>query len=136
MTGEKILIVDDEEGMRKLLGRVLAKNGYESVSAANGNEALRLVESEQFDLVITDYNMPKLTGSSLCRRLRQHPHYTHTPIVLMTACIDDLDLARLSSDLRLTEIWSKPLSMTSLVDRVTAVLAVDCDLVTQGIERR
>ena len=53
MAGEKILIVDDEEGMRKLLGRVLTKNGYETASAANGGEALRLIETEQIDLVIT-----------------------------------------------------------------------------------
>ena len=71
MAGEKILIVDDEAGMRKLLGRVLAKNGYESVAAADGKEALRLVEGEQFDLVITDIKMPGMDGLQLMQELKE-----------------------------------------------------------------
>ncbi len=83
MTGEKILIVDDEEGMRKLLGRVLAKNGYESVTAANGNEALRLIESEQFDLVITDIKMPGMDGLQLLQELKEFD--PALPIIVITA---------------------------------------------------
>ena len=82
MPGEKILIVDDEEGMRKLLGRVLAKNGYESVAAASGAEALRLAESEQFDLVITDIKMPGMDGLQLLQELKDFN--PALPIIVIT----------------------------------------------------
>jgi DNA-binding NtrC family response regulator len=83
MAGEKILIVDDEAGMRKLLGRVLAKNGYDSVAAANGTEALRLAEAEQFDLVITDIKMPTMDGLQLLQELKNFD--PALPIIVITA---------------------------------------------------
>ena len=70
MFSEKILIVDDEEGMRKLLARVLIKHGYEAVIAANGKEALALVESDTFDLIITDINMPGMDGLQLLKEVK------------------------------------------------------------------
>ena len=127
---KKILLAEDNVGQAKAICCSLSAAGLEVLSAHDGRAAWELAEDHHFDLIITDYNMPKLTGSGLCRRLRQDPRYTHIPIVLMTACTDDLDLARLSSDLRLVEIWSKPLSLSSLVDRVNAILAVDGELVT------
>lgn len=124
---KNVLVAEDNAGQAKAIRCSLSAAGLEVLSARNGYAALELAESQQFDLIITDYNMPKLNGSDFCRRLRQNPRYMHIPIVLMTACTDDLNLDRLSNDLRLTEIWAKPLSLSSLVDRVNAIL------VTQGM---
>ncbi|PLX98490.1 MAG: DNA-binding response regulator [Desulfuromonas sp.] len=83
MAGEKILIVDDEAGMRKLLGRVLTKYGYDPVAAASGVEALRFAESEQFDLVITDIKMPEMDGLQLLQALKEFN--PDLPIIVITA---------------------------------------------------
>ncbi|PLX80768.1 MAG: DNA-binding response regulator [Desulfuromonas sp.] len=83
MASEKILIVDDEEGMRKLLGRILVKNGYDTVSAPSAEEALRLVEADQFDLVITDIKMPGMDGLQLLQELKAFN--PGLPIIVITA---------------------------------------------------
>ena len=83
MASEKILIVDDEEGVRKLLGRILGKNGYDTVSAPSAEEALRLVEADQFDLVITDIKMPGMDGLQLLQELKAFN--PGLPIIVITA---------------------------------------------------
>jgi len=65
LAGEKILIVDDEEGMRRLLVRVLAREGYQAAAAESGAEAMRRIAGESFDLVITDIQMPGMIGLAL-----------------------------------------------------------------------
>ena len=66
-----VLVVDDEEGIRKFLDRVLQSAGYKTVSAANGPEALRAAESiSTLDMVVTDVMMPEMSGCELARRLR------------------------------------------------------------------
>ena len=62
MASERILIVDDEDGMRRLLSRVLAREGYDTSAVGSGAEALRLVANERFDLVVTDIKMLEMDG--------------------------------------------------------------------------
>jgi DNA-binding NtrC family response regulator len=83
MASEKILIVDDEEGMRRLLGRVLAREGYETVVVASGAEALQQVAADQFDLVITDIVMPGMGGLELLREVKAYD--PALPIIVITA---------------------------------------------------
>ncbi len=83
MASEKILLVDDEEGMRRLLSRVLSREGYEPTTAASGEEALRLVGSEQFDLVITDIKMAGMSGLELLHELKAFD--PALPIIVITA---------------------------------------------------
>ena len=77
-----ILLVDDEEGYRELVARMLAKAGYEVVQAADGIEALSLLEKSKIDLVISDILMPVLNGYALVARLRAK--WPHMPVILMT----------------------------------------------------
>jgi len=72
MASERILIVDDEDGMRRLLGRVLTREGYETSTVGSGAEALRLVANERFDLVVTDIKMPEMDGLQLLEELKQY----------------------------------------------------------------
>jgi len=83
MASEKILIVDDEEGMRRLLARLLFKAGYETATAANGAEALALIESDHFDLVVTDIQMPEMDGLQLLQEIRSFD--PELPIIVITA---------------------------------------------------
>ncbi len=72
MASERILIVDDEDGMRRLLSRVLTREGYDTVAVGSGAEALRLVASERFDLVVTDIKMPEMDGLELLAELKEY----------------------------------------------------------------
>ncbi|PLX93984.1 MAG: DNA-binding response regulator [Desulfuromonas sp.] len=70
MAQERILIVDDEEGMRRMLARLLGREGYDIVTAGSGSEALRQIEADDFDLVITDINMPEMDGLELLKEAK------------------------------------------------------------------
>ncbi|RME35085.1 MAG: sigma-54-dependent Fis family transcriptional regulator, partial [Deltaproteobacteria bacterium] len=83
MAGEKILIVDDEEGMRRLLSRILVKEGYETFAAANGQDALQAVALDEYDLVITDLKMPGMDGLTLLGELKDYD--PRLPIIVITA---------------------------------------------------
>ncbi len=83
MAGEKILIVDDEEGLRRLLVRVLSREGFQVVAVGSGEEALEQVAAEGFDLVVTDIQMPGMNGLALMRRLKEFD--STLPVIVMTA---------------------------------------------------
>ena len=81
---KRIMTVDDAATIRKLVSMTLTDEGYEVRQAADGEEALQLLQEKRFDIVITDINMPKLNGIELVRRLRALPDYRTTPILLLT----------------------------------------------------
>jgi len=87
----RILIVDDEVINLKLVSRLLEIEGYEVVSAQNGEAALELVGQKPPDLALLDVMMPDMDGYELCRRLRQNPLMTDIPIVMLTAMVDETD---------------------------------------------
>jgi DNA-binding NtrC family response regulator len=82
---EKILIVDDEANLRKTLATILQKRGYLTLEAADGSEALALLQKETPDLVFTDWKMPEIGGDELLRHLRQDPRLAAIPIIVITA---------------------------------------------------
>jgi len=79
-----ILICDDSVAIRQMLKLILTTYDYEVIEAHHGLQALELVKSHQFDLIITDINMPKMDGLSLVRELRTLPKYQFIPILLIT----------------------------------------------------
>ncbi|HEM47539.1 MAG TPA: response regulator, partial [Alphaproteobacteria bacterium] len=84
----KILVVDDEEHIRRILKFQLEKNGYAVATAENGVEALAIVRREQPDLIILDLMMPKLDGFEVCRRIRQDFQTNQIPVIMLTAKSD------------------------------------------------
>lgn len=80
----RVLLVEDDAALRRYLGVVLRRAGYEVAEAADGIEALRLALSTRFSLVITDAVMPRLGGPELCRLLRARAEYAALPVVLLT----------------------------------------------------
>lgn len=119
MDKSKILVVDDESRMRKLVRDFLVKNNYEVVEAADGEEALNLFfEKNDIDLVILDVMMPKMDGWQVCREIRA---YSKIPIIMLTAKSDERD-ELLGFELGVDEYISKPFSPKILVARVEAIL--------------
>lgn len=119
MEKSKILVVDDESRMRKLVRDFLVKSHYEVAEAADGEEALALFfEQNDFDLVILDVMMPKLDGWQVCREIRA---YSKVPIIMLTAKSDERD-EFLGFELGGDEYISKPFSPKILVARVEAIL--------------
>jgi len=119
MDGTKILIVDDESRMRKLVKDFLVKAGYRVLEAENGEEALDLFFSDrEIALLILDVMMPKLDGWEVCREIRK---YSKVPVIMLTARGDEKD-ELLGFKLGVDEYISKPFSPKILVARVDAVL--------------
>lgn len=85
MAGERILFVDDEEQIRKLLSTWLARHGYEVAVANDGWEALKAIRAKAPDLVITDVNMPNMNGLELTRRLRADHRTARIPVIMLSA---------------------------------------------------
>lgn len=114
---KKILIVDDEADLRKLLADYFEINGYFAMTAKNGNEALRQIENQP-DLVLLDINMPELNGLELCRKIR---HFVSCPIIFLTARVEEADKIsgfRAGGD----DYIQKPFSIQELGARVEAHL--------------
>ena len=115
----KILVVDDESRMRKLVHDFLAREGYEVVEAADGEEALdKFYEDKDIALIVLDVMMPKLNGWEVCREVRQT---SKVPVIMLTAKGDESDELN-GFELGADEYISKPFSPKILVARVTALL--------------
>ena len=84
MSKERILIAEDEEGIRDFVSRGLSDFGYEVATANDGLQAWEMLTNSTFDLVVLDIRMPGLNGLDLCRKLRQHQGYA-TPVLMLTA---------------------------------------------------
>jgi DNA-binding response OmpR family regulator len=114
----RILLVDDEQPVQKLLTFPLEKEGYEVVSAFDGPEALRRFENERFDLVVLDIMLPKMDGLEVCRRLRAK---SAVPIIMLTAKAEEIDKV-LGLEIGADDYITKPFSMREFRSRVRAAL--------------
>lgn len=119
MERTKILVVDDESRMRKLVKDFLQKNNYEVLEAGDGSEALDIFfEQNDIALIILDVMMPKMDGWQVCREVRA---YSKVPIIMLTARSDEKDELQ-GFELGVDEYISKPFSPKILVARVEAIL--------------
>ena len=115
----KILVVDDESRMRKLVKDFLVRENYEVIEAGDGEEALdKFYEDKDIALIVLDVMMPKLNGWEVCREVRQT---SKVPVIMLTAKGDESDELN-GFELGADEYISKPFSPKILVARVTALL--------------
>lgn len=115
----KILVVDDESRMRKLVKDFLVKSGYEVLEAGDGEEAIEVFfTNKNIALIILDVMMPKMDGWQVCREIRAQ---ARTPIIMLTARGDERDELT-GFELGVDEYISKPFSPKILVARVEAIL--------------
>src|SRR3954464_453728 len=114
----RILLVDDEHSIQTLLSYPLRRDGYEVISAHDGQEALQRFTEARFDLVILDLMLPKLDGIEVCRRMRSH---SQVPIIMLTAKGDEIDKV-VGLEMGADDYITKPFSMREFRSRVKAAL--------------
>lgn len=115
----KVLVVDDEARMRKLVRDFLTIKGYKVLEAEDGEQALNIFfKDKEIELIILDVMMPKMDGWEVCKTVRQ---YSQVPIVMLTARSDERD-ELLGFELGVDEYISKPFSPKILVARIEAIL--------------
>ena len=122
-TPPRILVVDDNPTNIKIVQTRLAKEGYDIVTAADGEEALRAAHEQAPDLILLDIMMPRLDGIEVCKRLRADPGFPFTPIVLVTAMTDTKDVIA-GLDAGGDEYLTKPIDHGALVARVRSMLRI------------
>ena len=118
---KKILVADDETHILHVLSMKLMNAGYEVLTALDGEEALELCKSERPDLVITDYQMPYLTGLELCRQLRSAEGLESIPAIMLTARGFDIEPGEME-DSGIAAVLAKPFSPREVLQKVKDLL--------------
>lgn len=116
--GNRILVVDDSEGVRSMMAFILAGEGYVVSEACDGEEALRRIKAESFDVVVTDFQMPGLNGLELMVRMREQDD--QSPVIIVSGL--DTDLSRCAVELGAYAWMSKPLSRPLFLDIVRSAV--------------
>lgn len=118
MQGKKVLVIDDDIKLRRMMEYTLEKAGAEVFTAVDGKEGLRIFYSEKPDLVILDLMMPNLDGWETCKSIRQ---LSDIPIVMVTARVQDDDIVR-GLEIGADDYIAKPFSPKILIARATAAI--------------
>lgn len=119
----RVLLVDDDSGIRKLVRRVLVRAGYEVVESVNGMNALQQIQAGRFDLLITDIVMPDMDGLELIRKLRSsHPH---VPILAMSGGgkVPAPVYLRLAEALGAGKVLAKPFEIPTLLEAISFLVS-------------
>jgi two-component system chemotaxis response regulator CheY len=128
----RFLVVDDSMPMRRIVANVLARLGHtDVVLAANGREAMKRIESEAIDFVITDWFMPEMSGLEFLRKIRDNESTRDVPIVIITANASSDDVAE-AVRLRVNGYVLKPFTAELFKERIDAI----CAALDAGGERR
>ncbi len=116
-----ILAVDDSASMRQMVSFTLKSAGYNVVEAVDGQDAWEKSGSRDFDLVLTDQNMPRMDGIGLTKKLREHPKFKATPILILTTeSSDQMKMAGRSAGA--TGWLVKPFDPTKLIEVIRKVI--------------
>jgi DNA-binding response OmpR family regulator len=116
-----VLVADDDADIRALVAFRLERAGYRVVTASDGEQALELVRAESPDLAVLDVMMPRLSGLEVTKRLRQQPETSRLPVILLTARVQEADVA-LGLEAGAHEYIKKPFSPQELGRRVQSIL--------------
>ncbi|NQU20388.1 MAG: response regulator [Candidatus Nealsonbacteria bacterium] len=125
---QHILVVEDDSVQRNVVSFNLAKAGFRVTVAADVTCALKLVEHEHFDLIITDYYLPDLTGTDFVEKLRKIEEYAGTPVIFLTGRAKELNQEYLHDSLSALVV-SKPYNVAQLMNIVSECLLAAHDVV-------
>ena len=120
-SSKKVLIVEDERDILQLVKLYLEKEGFRTLTASNGVEALRQIRSEHPDLLILDLMLPEIDGLEVCKKVRLAPQTAMLPIIMLTAKTEESDTV-VGLELGADDYVTKPFSPRGLVARVKALL--------------
>lgn len=118
---QKILVVDDEESLAQFVCRALRQQGYKTVCAYDGDNALSLVYEEMPDLIVLDLMLPQMDGWEICRRVKSDGSTRHIPILMLTARSSAEDVVQ-GLDLGADDYMRKPFPLDELLARVRVLL--------------
>ena len=121
MAGKKVLVVDDEIHIVHVVTIKLRNNGYEVMTADNGAQAYEAVQKDRPDIIVTDYQMPVMSGLEFVAKLRQSDETRAIPVIMLTArsfAIDDEQ----KESLQISEFLSKPFSPKELLRSIEDIL--------------
>jgi two-component system, OmpR family, alkaline phosphatase synthesis response regulator PhoP len=121
MTGNKVLVADDEIHIIHVVAIKLKNNGFDVISASNGAEAYDLACSESPDIIVTDYQMPFMTGLELIEKLRSNEQTKETPVILLTARSFAIS-EEVQKSLNVEACLSKPFSPKELLKSIQDIL--------------
>lgn len=117
-TKQRILLVEDEINIAKIVREYLLKEGFEVLHEASGLKALEMINAQAFDLLLLDLMLPGLSGLEICKAVRQH---SAVPIIMITARVDEIDRL-IGLEMGADDYICKPFSPREVVARVKAVL--------------
>lgn len=117
---QRLLYVDDEDSLRMLVQSHLTLEGFEVETAANGHEAVAILQKQEFDLILLDLRMPEGDGFVVLRHLNEHG--SHIPVIVLTG-VDDVSIASECVKLGAADYLTKPYNFHELIDSVERVLA-------------
>ena len=118
---KKILVVEDDKDILQLVKLYLENEGFRTVTAANGAEAMKLVKAEHPDLIVLDLMLPEIDGLEVCKKLRVAPQTAMLPIIMLTAKSEESDTI-VGLELGADDYVGKPFSPKALVARIKALL--------------
>ena len=122
MNGFRVLIAEDNLVMADVIRFNLKRAGYDVMVAANGLQAKELLTENRFDLLMTDYQMPHVSGEELCEFARTLPDYEDVPFLMCSAKAIELDHHRMAEELGIVRIIKKPFSPSDIVKTISEVL--------------
>jgi len=118
---KKVLVVDDESHILHVIAMKLSNAGYQVITAMDGQEAVELIDSEQPDLVITDYQMPYISGLEVCKMLHRRGGAKATPTIMLTARGFDIE-PREMIEAGISTVLAKPFSPREVLEKVNELL--------------
>ncbi len=121
MSKGRILVVDDEIYIVHILDFSLGMEGYEVLTALDGEQALERLKSDKPDLIVLDIMMPKVDGYEVCRTIKANPETQHIPVILLSAKGRNVD-QKMGFDVGADDYITKPFSPRKLVERINALL--------------
>ena len=122
MSSKKILVADDEAHILHVVSMKLRNAGFEVITAVDGEEAMELCMAEKPDLLITDFQMPLMTGLELCTRLREREATRDIPAIMLTARGFDIEPEEMEAA-RISAVLAKPFSPREVLQKVNELLA-------------
>lgn len=120
---KQILVAEDNAALASVVRFNLERAGFQVTVAANGRIAWEHAQDTQFDLIVTDQQMPEMTGCEFCHLLRGLEEYRETPVIMLTAKGMELELPRLKEELGISATFLKPFSPKEIVQAVDDYLA-------------
>ncbi len=118
-TAAKILVIDDMLTIRKICKKILSDLHFSNISeASDGAEGWQIINTQgPFDVIISDWNMPKMDGLTLLQNLRSHPEYSETPFIMLTA-ESDMEQVRLAADSGVDNYILKPFKNDTFIAKL------------------